>query len=68
MITIGAMAKYYGVLPSVVASQASTFDLMIYDVSMTWEKEQQERSEGKSTVPELNQEELLKILKESRGE
>lgn len=61
------MAKYYGVLPSVVAEQASTFDLMVYDVSMTWEQHQQDRATGKSTVPELSQDELLRILKESRG-
>lgn len=57
------MAKYYGVLPSVILEQASTFDLMVYDVSMTWEQEQHDRINGNSTVPELNQDELLKILK-----
>ena len=62
------MAKYYGVLPSVVAEQASTFDLMVYDVSLTWEQEQQDRVSGKSTIPELSQEELLRIMKETRGE
>lgn len=61
------MAKYYGVLPSVLIETASTYDLMVYDVSMTWEEEMYNRSENKSSVPNLNQDELLAILKESKG-
>jgi hypothetical protein len=61
------MAKYYGVLPSVIVSQASTFDLMVYDVSLSWEQYQQDKAAGKNTIPELSQAELMKILKESKG-
>lgn len=62
------MAKYYGVLPSVISEQASTFDLMVYDVSLAWEAEMQAKARGESTVPDLSQDELMRILKESRGE
>lgn len=62
------MAKYYGVLPSVIAETASTFDLMVYDVSLTWEAEQHNRVNGVSTVPNLSEEELLQILKETGGQ
>lgn len=62
------MAKYYGVLPSVIIEQASTYDLMVYDVSVTWEQHQYDKANGNSPVPNLNEDELLKILKESRGE
>jgi len=66
LITIGAMAKYYGVLPSVIASQASTFDLMVYDVSLSWEQYQHDRASGNNPIPELSQDELMKIFNESR--
>lgn len=61
------MAKYYGVLPSVVIEQGSTFDLMVYDVSVTWEQHQYDKANGKSTVPNISQEELLKIIQETKG-
>lgn len=61
------MAKYYGVLPSVIIENASTYDLMVYDVSMTWEEEMRNRMDNKSSVPNLSQEQLLQIMKESRG-
>jgi hypothetical protein len=41
MITIGHLAKTYGVLPSEVAAKATTFDLMITDVYESWEHYQQ---------------------------
>ncbi len=37
MISIGSMAKMYGLLPSEVAQRATTFDLMVTDILATWE-------------------------------
>lgn len=37
MITIGSLAKAYGLLPSEVMARATTFDLMVADVMATWE-------------------------------
>jgi hypothetical protein len=54
------MAKYYGVLPSQVVEQATTFDLQVYDISLTWEKHQ--RDEANGVVPEYSQEQLLDSL------
>jgi hypothetical protein len=41
LITIGHIAKTYGVLPSQVAREATTYDLMITDVYQAWEQYQQ---------------------------
>lgn len=41
MITVGHIAKTYGLLPSEVMARASTFDIMITDVYSTWERHQQ---------------------------
>lgn len=37
MISIGNLAKTYGLLPSEVLMRATTFDLMVTDVMVTWE-------------------------------
>jgi hypothetical protein len=68
MISVGTLAKTYGVLPSYVRDNASTFDLMIMDVMVTWEQHRQDQADGKLSAPELSQDELLKILKETKGE
>jgi hypothetical protein len=67
LITIGALAKHYGLLPSDVAARATTFDLMVYDVSMTWEQHQQDKAEGKSPMPQLSEEELLKLVRKPQS-
>jgi hypothetical protein len=41
---------------------------MVMDVMMTWEEHQRYKAEGRMPPPpELSQEELLKILKETKG-
>jgi len=52
MISIGHMAKTYGMLPSQVEAMATTFDIMITDVYSTWERMQQDKAHGKG--PDLN--------------
>jgi hypothetical protein len=37
MISIGNLAKIYGLLPSEVALKATSFDLMVTDVMTTWD-------------------------------
>lgn len=69
MITVGALAKTYGQLPSYVRRNATTFDIMVMDAAMTWEDYQQNKASGRlQKPPELSQEELLKILQETRSE
>jgi hypothetical protein len=42
MITIGSIAKQYGLLPSQVAEHATSYDIMIADVFATWENHQRD--------------------------
>jgi hypothetical protein len=67
MINIGMIAKQYGQLPSSVREFATTYDLMIYDVMMSWEQYQQERAEGKTQTPNLTQEEMLKMVERTKN-
>jgi len=65
MITIGRMAERFGMLPSQVAQQATTYDLMISDVLATYDRYQASKSKGKGLADpstfNFTQEELLKI-------
>ena len=64
MITIGRMAERYGMLPSQVAKQATTYDLMITDVLATFDKYQQSKSKGlvDPSVYDLSQAELQAMV------
>jgi hypothetical protein len=44
MITIGNIAKQYGLLPSQVAEHATSYDIMIADVYATWENHRRDPS------------------------
>lgn len=59
MITIGHLAKTYGMLPSEVAARATTFDLMVTDVFTTWEN----HTENPDDPNNYSQEQLLEIMK-----
>src|SRR5512137_538341 len=48
LITIGYLAKEYGILPHVIRDTATTYDLMIYDVVQTWERYQYAKASGKT--------------------
>ena len=54
------MGKRYGLLPSEVIKKATTFDLVIMDISMTLENHANEQSKP-GYVPDVPVEELLKI-------
>lgn len=47
MITIGRMAEKYGMLPSEVISKATTYDLMITDVLVSYDNYQMQQASGK---------------------
>jgi hypothetical protein len=67
MINIGMIAKQYGVLPSMVRDHGTTYDLMIYDVMMSWDQYQQQRAEGKMPIPHLSQEEMLAMMEKVKN-
>lgn len=69
MIMIGRMAKEYGMLPSQVEQQATTYDIMISDVLATYENYQQQKASGKvdPSVYEFSQNELEKMMEKANG-
>jgi hypothetical protein len=66
MISIGHIAKTYGVLPSEVRSRATSYDIMITDVYSTWERYQQDTAAGKTPDVEYDQDQLKDILERTR--
>lgn len=69
MITIGRMAEKFGMLPSQVVTQATTYDLMITDVLATYDNYQQQKSSGKlmdASVYGLTEEEMMKMVERAK--
>ena len=64
-MAIDAMASRYGLLPGEIMSRASTFDLFVYDTAVSYTQYAQDKAQGKA--PAYKQEDLLDILKESKG-
>ena len=62
MLTIGTLAKTFGCLPSQVRDQATTYDLMIYDVMMAWEKYQSNPNDAGN----FDQQDLVKMMESVR--
>jgi hypothetical protein len=68
MISIGHIAKTYGILPSQVVAQATTFDIMITDVYSTWESHQIDRAAGRGpSLKDYSQEQLKEIMERSKN-
>jgi hypothetical protein len=57
----------YGQLPSYIQANATTFDIMVYDVMMSWEEYQQNQAEGKLQTPKLSQEQMIAMLEKVRN-
>ena len=64
MITIGHIAKTYGLLPSEVAAKATTYDLMITDVYQAWEQYQQ----NPNAIENYSMDQLEAALKRGKGQ
>lgn len=69
VMLIDTIAERYGMLPSKVMSEATTFDIFVADAAIHYRNIQQERALGNKEVDpaEYSEEDLLKILKEERG-
>ena len=57
----------YGQLPSYIQANATTFDIMVYDVMMSWEEHQRNQSEGKLETPKLTQEQMIAMIEKTRN-
>lgn len=60
VLSIDMMAQRYGSLPSEVIKTASTFDLVIMDMALTFEQHNREKSQP-GYVPRVSVEDLLKM-------
>ena len=69
IVTLDAMAKRYGYLPSDIMNRASTFDMVVMDAAISYENylEQQHRGGGSVAPPNVPEEELLKILEKAKA-
>ncbi len=46
ILMVDAIAKRYGVLPSMLIAEGDTFDLMVMDVAMSWEIHMKNKHKG----------------------
>ena len=69
MITIGRMAKEYGMLPHQVEQSATTYDFMIMDVLQTYDAYQQQKSTGKidPSMYKLNTKEMQTLMENAKS-
>lgn len=69
MLTLDNLAHRYNCLPSEALSRATTLDLMVLDLGAKWNNYQTElaQSGGKKPPPKLSEEEMLKMIAETRG-
>ena len=61
------MCRRYGVLPSKLLLEADSFDVMVFDVALKWERMHQSQQDGKVDTSMYNQEELQSIMKKVKG-
>jgi len=67
---IDTLGERYGVLPSEVIRRANTFDVFVADTAIGFRNMQQDRAMNASKPVDpasYDQDELLKMIKESRG-
>lgn len=67
VLSIDAIAKRYSLLPSEVLDRASTFDLVILDTALSYQKYKQDEAEGKKPVPQLSQDQMKGMLERVRN-
>jgi hypothetical protein len=65
VLLLDQMAKRYGLLPSEAFTKASTFDMVIMDIAMTYEHHQHEKSQP-GYIPDVPLETLLEINKNTK--
>ena len=57
----------YGQLPSYVKATATTYDLMVMETVLSWEKQTYDEANGIKHTPKLSQEQMLKIMEDARN-
>jgi len=59
---LDAVAQRYGHLPSKLLCDADSFDIMVFDVALTYERMQRNKQEGKADQTMYAQEDLQEIM------
>lgn len=52
----------YGQLPSYVKANATTYDLMVMETVLSWEKKTYDQANGVKEAPKLSQEQMRKMM------
>ena len=52
----------YGQLPSYVLANATTYDMLVTDTVLSWEREQYNKASGKTSTPQLSVEEMQAMV------
>lgn len=61
------MGRRYSTLPSKLLLQADSFDLMVFDVAVTWEKYQNDKANKKVDQNMYDQKELQELMNKVKG-
>jgi hypothetical protein len=59
ILTIDQLATRYGMLPSEIMVRATTFDLVMMDAALGFQRHHRDRAEG--VMPNYTEDDLLKI-------
>lgn len=70
IMLIDTLGERYGKLPSEVIRQATTFDVFVADTAIAYRNAQMDKANGRNQIDpsQYSEEDLLKVLKENRGE
>jgi hypothetical protein len=62
------LAKTYGQLPSYVRDNATTYDIKVMELMLSWEEQKENKAAGKPPVPQLTQEQMKAMIAQARNE
>ena len=62
---LDALGERYGMLPSEVLANASTLDIWVFDVAISYREAQDAKAQGKA--PKASQDQLKKMMENVRG-
>lgn len=68
MVTIETMAKRYKMLPSEVLERATTYDLHLMDIAISYHNYEMAKinNNGVAPAPDLSEQEMLEIMNKVR--
>lgn len=68
ILTIDALGKRYGKLPTAVMNESTTFDLYIMDASLAFENYHHNKNAngGKEPLPNYSDDELLNMISKTK--